>query len=186
MQGIGAAAVIGLGILSFYHPEVGSWIYIVLFVVLFQGALLGYMNAAGRKPLPAGEAPYNFSAQEADFVRRHRFAFKYPTAAQAVSSMLAAMGLTALVLSPWLAYKLEWTQAMLIGLDIFLIGHITRRLNPKYTLVLAAHGGNERAARDIETFNGAWRKILAAKGIQPGEIQPGIAGQRSVDLSRKP
>lgn len=172
MQGIGTAAVIGLGIWSFYHPETGSWIYIGLFIAFFQGALLGLLNAQRSDPVPPEAPPYHFNTAEADFVRRHRFAFKYPAAAQAVSSMLAAMGLIGLLLSPWLAYHLQWTQAIVIGLDVALIGWITRKLNPKYTLVLAAHRGSERARRDIEAFNGAWRKIFAVKGTEAQKAGP--------------
>lgn len=165
MRGLSTAAVIALGVWSFYHPEIGSWIYISAFVVLFQGLLILFINGQNRIPVAADEPPYHFSAEEAEFVRRHRFSFKFPVAAQNASSMLAAMGLIGLLLSPWLVYHLQWTQAAIIGFDIPLIGYITRRLNPKYTLVIAAHKGNERAQQEIEIFNSAWRKILSDKGI---------------------
>jgi len=167
MHGLSTAAVIAMGVWSFYHPEIGSWIYIASFVVLFQSLLMLFIHGQHRIPVEPGEPPYHFSAEEADFVRRHRFSFKFPVAAQSASSMLAAMGLIGLLLSPWLVYQLQWTQAAIIGLDIPLVGYITRRLNPKYTLVLAAHKGDERAQREIEIFNSAWRKILSDKGIAP-------------------
>ncbi len=167
MRGLSTAAVIALGVWSFYHPETGSWIYIASFVVLFQGLLMLFIYGQHRIPVEPDEPPYHFSVEEADFVRRHRFSFKFPLAAQGASSMLAAMGLIGLLLSPWLVYHLQWTQAAIIGFDIPLVGYITRRLNPKYTLVLAAHKGNERAQKEIEIFNSAWRKILAEKGIAP-------------------
>lgn len=161
MHGLGTVAVIGLGVLSFYHPELGSWIYIVLFVFMLQGAMLFSMTMQQRLPVAAMEPPYHFSTEEAEFVRRYRFAFKYPAVAQTISSMLAAMGMIGLILSPWLVYRLQWTQGIIIGADVILIGFLTRLLNPKYTLVVAAHRGNRQAQTNIELFNGAWRKIFA-------------------------
>lgn len=169
MQGLFTALVIGLGAWSFYYPQNGSWIYIVLVVVLFQGALAAYMGKQRNLKVTAGEPPYHFTEEEAQFVRRHRFAFEFPVAAQTVSSMLAATGLISLALSPWLAYQLQWTQAVIVGLDVALVGYLTRQLNPKYTLVLAAHHGKKNAAHEIELFNGAWRKILDTRAKKTAE-----------------
>ena len=42
--------------------------------------------------------------------------------------MLSALGLTALVLVPWLIYKLEFTQALLIGANLFAVARFTNNL----------------------------------------------------------
>ncbi len=186
MRGLSTAAVIGLGILSFYHPELGAWIYIALFVIMLQGALLGAMLMQRNLPVPAMQPPYHLSAEEAEFVRHYRFAFKYPAIAQMVSSMLAAMGMIGLVLSPWLVYRLQWTQAILIGMDVILVGYLTQQLNPKYTLVIAAHRGNRIAAQNIELFNGAWRKILAVNNAGADATGAGSPGADSSGTAVEP
>ena len=43
------------------------------------------------------------------------------------ASALAATGLASLVLVPWLTYKLQWAQAILIGVMLFAVGALTKR-----------------------------------------------------------
>ena len=63
------------------------------------------MAALGRHPAAAGDAPYHFSEEEARLVGRYRYYFSETGKARQVASVLAAIGLTALLLVPWLAYK---------------------------------------------------------------------------------
>ena len=44
---------------------------------------------------------------------------RYPATSRESASTLAALGLASLVLVPWLIYKLQWAQAILIGVMLF-------------------------------------------------------------------
>ena len=70
-------------------------------------------------------------------VRRYAFYFTYPALARESASTLAAMGLATLILVPWLIYKLQWTQAIVIGVMLFVVGRLTKVVSPVYALRLA-------------------------------------------------
>ena len=44
--------------------------------------------------------------------------------------MLAALGLTALVLAPWLTYKQAFLQAIVIGVNLFAVARLTKAVAP--------------------------------------------------------
>jgi hypothetical protein len=114
-------------------------------------------------PVPVDQPPYHFDRDEAELVRRYRYYFTYPESAREIGSTLAAMGIVALALSPWLAYKLQWAQAALIGVHVFFIGPLTRKLAPLYALRIAAHKGDAEALRLHNAHDRAWAKIRASR-----------------------
>ncbi len=129
--------------------------------MLFEFWLLRAMRAIGKGPVATGEEPYHFTADEAELVRRYRFYFTYPTRAQAASSVLAALGLTALVLAPWLTYKQAFLQAVVIGVNLFAVARLTRAVAPLMVLRIAAASADREALRLLEAHDPAWSKIRA-------------------------
>jgi hypothetical protein len=149
------------------NPAPMAWLYIVA-VLGFEMWLLSRMRSASGAAVAAGEAPYDFSEEEAKLVGRYRFYFAYPVIAKQASSVLAAIGLTTLGLAPWLTYKLAFVQAALIGLNIFVVASLTRRVAPVMALSLSASRGNREALRLLEVHDAAWKKIRAAnRGQSP-------------------
>ncbi len=130
-----------------------AWIYIAV-VALFELWLLRRVRQAGSGPVSPGEPPYHFSDEQAALVQRYRFYFTYPALARGCSSILAAIGLTALGLAPWLTYKRVLLPAALIGLNLFAVARFTKLLAPLTAL------------RSLEVHDRAWAKIRA--GNQPG------------------
>jgi hypothetical protein len=128
MGGYGTVGAMLLAGWSFLNAEV-AWVYLAA-AVAFELWLLGRITAAGRHPAAAGEAPYHFSEEEARLVGRYRFYFADLGAARGLSSVLAAIGLTALLLVPWLAYKHAFMPAALIGVNVLAVAYLTRRLMP--------------------------------------------------------
>ncbi len=157
----GAAAVLFLAGLAVLYPATASWAYIASFIA-FELWLLRRMSAVGRDPIRAGEAPYRFSEEEAGFVGRYRFYFSYPAAAREASSVLAALGLTALVLAPWLSFRQALIPAVLAGLNLFVVARLTKQLAPLLALRLAASKGDRPALRLLELHDPLWAKIRAA------------------------
>lgn len=128
MGGYGTVGVLMLAGWTFLNASV-AWGYLAA-VMAFEIWLAGRLAALGRHPAAVGEAPYHFSEDEARLVGRFRYFFYEPARARGVSSVLAAVGLTALVLTPWLAYRTAFVEAGLIGLNVVAVAWLTRRLIP--------------------------------------------------------
>jgi hypothetical protein len=69
------------------------------------------------------------------------------------------LGLASLVLVPWLTYKLQWAQAVLIGIFVFVVGRLTKLMSPVYALRLATAKGDRDALRLLSAHDGAMRKL---------------------------
>lgn len=128
MGGYGTVGALLLAGWSFLNAEV-AWIYLAA-AGAFELWLLRKADAMGRQPAAAGEPPYHFSEEEARIVGRFRFYFTHTSEARQLSSVLAAIGLTALLLTPWLAYKHAFVPAALIGLNVLAVAALTRRIVP--------------------------------------------------------
>lgn len=138
-----------------------AWVYIAM-VILFEFWLARRISAVGRDTPPIGEPPYRFTQEEARFIRRYRFYFTYPNIAAQASSVLAAIGLTALVLAPWLTFKQAWLPAVIVGVNLFAVARFTRLLAPLMALRIAASRGDRDALRMLEIHEPLWAKIRAA------------------------
>ena len=161
MAAYASVAVLLLAGWAALNPEPMSWAYLAA-VVAFEVWLARRMINLGRNPVSAREAPYHFSEDEAQLVGRYRFYFTYPALARESASVLAAIGLTALVLAFWLLYKQAFVQAVLVGLNLLAVGRFTKLLAPQLTLRITASRGDRAALRLLEAHDPAWAKIRAA------------------------
>ena len=153
--------ILGLAGLAALSPRTLSWAYIAA-VVAFEIWLARRMAAVGRLRVPVGEPPYLFSEEEAELVGRYRFYFTYPGLARNVASILAAIGLTALLLAPWLTFRHAFVQAVLVGVNLFAVARFTKLVAPQLALRIAASRGDRAALRMLEIHNPLWMKIQAA------------------------
>lgn len=146
-------------------PEPMAWVYIGL-VAMFELWLARRVTQAGTGAVAAGEPPYHFSDEEAALVQRYRFYFTYPVLARDSSSILAAIGLTALGLAPWLTYKRVLLPALLIGMNLFAVARFTKLAAPLMALRIAASRGDRAALHALEVHDPAWEKIRAGNRAQ--------------------
>ena len=147
------------------RPEPVSWVFVAV-IFAFEVWLLGRMRAAERGPVPVGEPPYTFSAEEARFIERYRFYFTLPALAAHAGSALAAIGLAGMVLALWLTFRQAYAQGALIGANLFLGAWLTRRLAPQFALRVAASRGDREALRMLELLDPLWAKIKAVNQSQ--------------------
>ncbi len=161
MAGYASVAVLLLAGWAALNPEPMSWAYLAA-VGAFEVWLARRMISLPRNPLSPGEPPYHFSEDEAELVARYRFYFTYPALARQSASVLAAIGLTALVLAFWLLYKQAFVQAVLAGVNLLAVGRFTRLLSPHLALRITASRGDRTALRLLEAHHLAWAKIRAA------------------------
>ena len=157
MGAYASIAVLLLCGFTFLRTEV-SWAYLAALAV-FEIWLMRRVASVGKGPVAVEEPPYRFSAEEAGLVTRYRFYFTYPNVARQATSVLAALGLTALALVPWLIYKMELVQALLIGANLFVVARLTKALAPGMALRVRAHQGDLAALRMLELHDPLWKKI---------------------------
>jgi len=157
----GAAAVLLLAGFAALFPPVLSWAYVAAFVA-FELWLATRIAKVGKEPVPVDEPPYRFSAEEAALLGRYRFYFTYPAIAREASSVLSAVGLSAIFLALWLTYTHALVQAVLTGLNLFAVGRLTKQLAPFFSLRIAASKGDRAALRALELHDPLWEKIRAA------------------------
>jgi hypothetical protein len=153
--------ILGLAGLAALSPRSMSWAYVVA-VFAFEIWLARRVAAVAKLPVPVGEPPYLFSDEEAELVGRYRFYFTYPALARTVASILAAIGLTALLLAPWLTFRHAFLQAILVGINLFAVARFTKILAPQLALRVAASKGDRAALRMLEIHDPLWSKIRAA------------------------
>ena len=162
---MGAWVALGMLFLAGFaalQPQSMSWVYIAAFIA-FELWLLRRIAKVGRREVPAREAPYRFSDDEAALVTRYRFYFTFPSVARESASVLAALGLSALLLVPWLTYKQAYLQAAVIGLNLFAVARLTKLLAPLMALRIAASKADREALRMLEAHDPAWAKIRAVE-----------------------
>lgn len=139
-------------------PVPMAWLYLAG-VAAFEIWLAGTLRSAGAAAVAPGEPPYDFTPDEARLVARYRFYFTYPALARHAGSVLAAIGLTALVLAPWLLTRQAYLEAALSGLNLLAVGWLTRRVAPTYALSLAASRGKPEARQMLALVEPVWAKI---------------------------
>ena len=98
VKGLGFIAVAALAAWTFFAPASGGWAFAAT-EFLFVAWLARTLRARTGQPELLREC----------------------------ASALAATGLASLVLVPWLTYKLQWPQALLIGTMLFGVGALTKR-----------------------------------------------------------
>ena len=146
-------------------PMPMAWAY-VLFFMGFEFWLLRRIRRAGRAPVPVRAPPYLFSEEEAALIARFRLYFAEPAIAAQASSVLAAIGLSALALAPWLLFRQQLLPAALIGVNLLAVAQLTRQLAPLMVLRIAAAKGDRAALGMLELHDPLWTKIRVANAAR--------------------
>ena len=143
------------------EPRPMSWLFMAA-VAAFELWLAQRMAALNTGPVEADAPPYRFTQEEAGLVARYRFYFTYPVTAAQAGSVLAAIGLSSVLLALWLTFKGALAEGAAIGLNLFAVGWFTRRVAPVYALRIAASRGKRDALRMLELHEALWAKIREA------------------------
>ena len=157
MKGLGPIAVAALVALALLSPPPGGWAFAAA-EFAFLAWLVRELRRIDASVLKA-RARKSLDADEADIVQRYPLYFARPALARECASTLAAAGLASLILAPWLTYKAQFAQAILIGVLIFPVGRLTKLLSPVYALRMATAKGDRNALRLLSAHDGAMRKV---------------------------
>jgi hypothetical protein len=161
MGGYGSVGILLLAGWAALNPQPMAWVYIGV-VLTYELWLARRISDAGRGAPAANQPPYHFTDEEARFVGRWRFYFAYPGMAQHSAATLSALGLSTLLLAPWLTYKQAYLPAVIIGVNLFAVARFTKMLVPLMSLRIAASRGDRDALRLLEIHGPLWQKIRAA------------------------
>ena len=167
MKGLGAVAVAALVAWAFLAPAAGAWAFAAA-----DFAFLAWLARELRRSDAAAlraRARQPLDADEADLVTRYPLYFERPAFARECASTLAALGLASLVLVPWLTYKLQWAQAILIGALVFALARLTKLMSPVSALKLATAKGDRSALRLLSAHDSAMRKLSTDNLVQQPE-----------------
>lgn len=157
MKGLGALAVAALVACALLAPQAGGWAFAAADFA-FLAWLARELRRADAVTLKA-RAREALDADEAEIVQRYPLYFARPALARECASTLAAIGLASLILAPWLTYKVQWAQAILIGIQLFPVGRLTKLMSPVYALRIATNKGDRNALRLLSAHDGAMRKL---------------------------
>ena len=144
---------------TFLTPAAGGWTFAAA-EFAFLAWLANELRQTDATRLRARAQP-PFEPDEDEIVSRYPFYFGRPVLAREHAATLAALGLASLVLVPWLIYRVQWAQAILIGVFLFAVARLTRLLSPVLALRLATAKGDRDALRLLSAHDGAARKLSA-------------------------
>lgn len=167
VKGLGALAVAALVAWAFLAPAAGAWAFAAA-EFAFLAWLARGLRASDAAAL-RGRASEPLEADEADIIARFPLYFARPAFARECASTLAALGLASLVLVPWLTYKLQWGQAILIGAMLFAVARLTKLMSPVSALKLATAKGDRDALRLLSAHDGAMRKLSVQQPEPQGQ-----------------
>ncbi len=169
MKGLGALAVAALVAWTLLAPQSGGWAFAAA-EFAFLAWLARELRRADAAALKA-RAREALDADEAEIVQRYPLYFARTALARECASTVAAIGLASLILAPWLTYKVQWAQAILIGIQLFPVGRLTKLMSPVYALRIATNKGDRNALRLLSAHDGAMRKLSVEQPERQGETE---------------
>jgi hypothetical protein len=162
---VGIATTIIWGL---FRPYEAAWVFVVVFLVVFEGYLILLFLVDRQRTIPPFAPPFQFSPDEIAVVKRYYFFFRSPMLARECSSALSLIGLTSFFWTPWLLYREEWLLAAVFGANYFIAGPASLKLNPLPFLNQgAANGSNMPAVVELLAVQAIIEKIQNARRSSP-------------------
>jgi|LakMenEpi03Aug12_release.lakeMendotaPanAssembly.Ray.scaffolds.fasta_scaffold797516_2 hypothetical protein len=156
------AVSLAILIWGFFSPESASWVFIGVFILVFEGhSLLMYLTHRSKTNIETESPPHYFSSNEAATIKKYPVLFKLPFAAMEYSSGLAAIPLASYVWVPWLLYSGCYIQAAVITANFFAVGHLVIRIDPRNFFKQAIQQGNppEWVVDEIQSYESIMNKL---------------------------
>lgn len=121
--------IIILLISSFFEPKYASIVYLV-FLLIFEGYLV-LLNMSGQN---IDTSNFNLDLIEKEIFKKYYLFFCFPYTSKQLSSVLSGIQIFTFIWVPWLLIKGQIWQAILIGLNYFIAGFLSVKLNPLFFL----------------------------------------------------
>ncbi len=117
--------VIGILIWSFFMPFNASIVFLVL-IILFEG-YISLLSFSLKRTSDASKC----SVDEIAVIRKYPYYFYYPFSSKSDSSNLSGIAISTFIWVPWLLYNNLWLPATIIGVNYFISGSLSQKLNPR-------------------------------------------------------
>ena len=145
--------------ISFFYPLQSSWIF-VAFIVFLEG----YLFLASKKREYSFIKDTRFNEEEQKIIEKYHLYFRYPLTAKSLSTSLSLIALLTFIFVPWLLYNHLWFQAIIIGLNYFIAGLLSSKLNIRFYLHDAVERlKQEKHRKEMVIVDSLCDKILNSK-----------------------
>ena len=147
---------------GFFSPAAASWTFIGLFLAIFEGhSLVMYLTHRSKVSVEPNVPPHFLSSGELQVVRKYPVLFMLPFAAMEYTRGLSAIPLTSYVWVPWLLYSGFYVQAAIIAANLFLVGQLVVRIDPRNFFQQAMQRGDapEWVVDEIQSCESVMSKL---------------------------
>lgn len=121
--------ILGLVIFSFFNPNIGSWTFIIVAALLELWVILANLSK-----IKVNNENNKYTLNEVKIIERYRLFFQYPFICRELSATFSAIHLAVFPLVPWLLIKGYYIQALIIGINYFIVAQLAVILNPQFFL----------------------------------------------------
>jgi hypothetical protein len=146
--------------MAFQFPMESGWVYIVLFVFIFQiwmVALPLFLWSRADTEQVQRNWP-QLSDIEAFVVHKYAFHFAYPFASREYSATCAFLAMASFPMAAVLAYHDQWIQAAVVGVNFLVLGPLSHKLSPYNGLCMLAEK-DATAIIELNAYENAMEKI---------------------------
>jgi len=138
------------------------------FAGMFEGYLL--LTVLLRRPAVPN---VTWSDGELAAIRKYQVYFTFPFASREFSSVASGVQMTTLFWSPWLLYKGHWILAVIVGVNYFVAGSLSMKLNPRFFLHEAVDKRRDlRYLDEMVAVDSVCEKIIAAQKRAHETVKP--------------
>jgi hypothetical protein len=159
------AAGVAAALWSISNPSSGGWAFVIGISAL-EGWLLILEFTQRPSHLKIYEAPHFLTADEVTVITSYPLFFKFPLVSIQLSAALVIIQKSVIFWLPWLLYQGQWVQAVLIGLNLLVVGPLALRLHPQPFLhhALSSPGRRNMAEEQLKVLVPLVEKLYSTKG----------------------
>lgn len=150
-----------LVIFTFFNPKWGSIVYIVF------AALMGlWVILANISKVQVNNENGKYTPDEIEVIERYHLFFRYPFISRILSTMFSGMQIATFILVPWLLFKGQYIQSVVLIINYFVTQQLSVTLNPQFFLHDNVDKGKikdpvylEKFVRDMHNIDSALEKM---------------------------
>lgn len=140
---------LGMFIWSLVHPAFASWTFVGLTAVF-----VAWLFLAEKMGDPSPD-PSIWRPDECEIIRKYYLAIRYPHGANTMSNFLNGIRMASLIWIPWMLWNHLWIPALFLAANYFLTASLACRLDPFFTLSLAAQKDRVQFAEELAALGGS-------------------------------
>lgn len=137
----------------FFNPSLGSWLYLGLIILL-----MGWISLVSKQKITP-KSPDKYTPDEIAVIEKYPIFFQYPFVSRNLSATFSAIQLSTFILVPLLLIKMQYIQAIILGISYFFTAGYAVKLNPQFFL----HDNLDKGK--IKDFKTRWEFEMEMRAI---------------------